>query len=332
MVQDKIAFEKAIHILGTHTQRNIAKASVHVLVTLIFLWSGIIASHYCYHHFAWGLIISVPITIVFMCRSYVMEHDCGHGSMFSSKASNFIIGNLMGFGILIPYSLWKYIHDSHHMNVGNLDRRAFNPEIWTITLHEYQTASMFKKIAYRFMRSKFTRFLLAPTINMGIVFRIVNKRFNWKANVSIIIHDVLYGFAIYYFILEFSLVEFLFIFYLPLVFFYFIASFTFYAQHQFEDTYWEKAENWDYHEASFHGATFIDAPKWYCWLTGNVVYHNIHHLMSSIPFYRLNEAQLALGQIIPYKRIPLSEVFQMLSLKLWDESKKKMVPFPKTTN
>jgi omega-6 fatty acid desaturase (delta-12 desaturase) len=119
------------------------------------------------------------------------------------------------------------------------------------------------------------------------------------------------------------------IFYVPLVLFYFVASYTFYAQHQFEETYWENDSEWNYQEASFHGATFIAAPKWYCWLTGNVVYHNIHHLMSGIPFYQLPAAAKALGQTIPYRLIPLSEVWGMLSLKVWDEEQKKLVPIPR---
>jgi fatty acid desaturase len=51
--------------------------------------------------------------------------------------------------------------------------------------------------------------------------------------------------------------------------------------------------------------------------------------MSGIPFYRLDEAQKAFGQTLPFRLIPLSEVWKMLSLKVWDEDQKKLVPIPK---
>lgn len=328
-MQESTQFEQATTILKKFTEKNIPKAHLLFLSTLGFLWGGLYLSHYFYHHFYWGLILSIPICAAFMCRSYVIEHDCGHGSFYRTETGNFIAGNLMGFGILIPYSLWKFIHHSHHLHVGNLDQRGINPEIWTMTVSEYASAPTLKKIAYRFMRSKFTRFTITPTINLGLVFRLIHPKFNWKANLSVIIHDVLYVFIIWKLSTILSWTELIVIFYVPLVLFYFIASYTFYAQHQFEDTYWEKDASWDYQKASFQGATFIAAPAWYRWLTGNVVYHNIHHLMSGIPFYHLPLAAKALGQTIPYRLIPLSEVWDMLDLKIWDEQQKKLVPIPK---
>lgn len=323
-------FEQATEILKPFTAKRIPLAHWHFVSTIIILWSSLWLSHTFFHTFSWGLFLSIPITTMFMCRSYVIEHDCGHGSFYRTEVANSLAGNLMGFGILIPYSLWKYIHHSHHLNVGNLDKRAFNPEIWTMTLTEYQQSSIFKQLGYRFMRSKFTRFTITPTINLGLMFRFVHPRFNWKANVSVIVHDILYIVILWKVHQFMSWKELLVIFYIPLVIFYFVASYTFYAQHQFEDTYWEKDKEWNYQEASFYGSTFIAAPKWYCWLTGNVVFHNIHHLMSGIPFYRLDEAQKAFGQTLPYRLIPLGEVWKMLSLKVWDEDQKKLVPIPKT--
>jgi omega-6 fatty acid desaturase (delta-12 desaturase) len=322
-------FDQAIALLKPFTAKNIHLANWYFFSTLTLLWSSLFLSYYFIQHAPWALILTIPISTIFMCRSYVIEHDCGHGSFYRRETANSIAGNFMGFGILIPYSLWKYIHHSHHMNVGNLDKRSFNPEIWTMTVKEYHQSPAIKQLAYRFMRSKFTRFTLTPTLNLGLMFRFVHPRFNWKANVSVVVHDLLYILILWKLHTFISWSELILIFYTPLVIFYFVASYTFYAQHQFEETYWEKDEQWSYQEASFYGSTFIAAPKWYCWLTGNVVFHNLHHLMSGIPFYRLGEAKESFGQTIPYRLIPLKEVWKMLSLKVWDEQKKKLVPIPK---
>jgi omega-6 fatty acid desaturase (delta-12 desaturase) len=329
MNHSKGNFEQAITILKAFTSKDIARGNKLFLSTLLFLWTSLFLSHYFYDHLRWGLLLTIPISTMFMCRSYVIEHDCGHGSFYRSNTSNFIAGTLMGFGILIPYSLWKFIHHSHHLHVGNLDQRGLNPEIWTMTVQEYESSTLLKRLAYRFMRSKFTRFTIVPSINLGLVFRFMHPKFNWKANVSVLIHDLVYVVLFWKLSSLLSWTELLVIFYLPLVLFYFVASYTFYAQHQFEETYWEHDADWNYQEASFHGATFIAAPSWYCWLTGNVVYHNIHHLMSGIPFYHLPAAAKALGQTIPYRLIPLGEVWRMLSLKVWDEEQKKLVPIPR---
>jgi omega-6 fatty acid desaturase (delta-12 desaturase) len=322
-------FNQAIELLKPFTAKNIRRANWYFFSTIFVFWTSVLLSAYFVVFFPLGLLLSIPITTAFMCRSYVIEHDCGHGSFYRTETANFIAGNLMGFGILIPYSLWKYIHHSHHMHVGNLDKRSFNPEIWTMTLDEYRNSAVMKRLAYRFMRSKFTRFTLTPTINLGLMFRLIHPRFNWKANVSVVLHDLLYAFILWKIHAYFSWTNLFIIFYIPLVIFYFVASYTFYAQHQFEDTYWEKEDLWHYQEASFYGATYIAAPKWYCWLTGNVVFHNIHHLMSGIPFYRLEEAKERFGQTLPFRMIPLSEVWKMLSLKVWDENQKKLVPIPR---
>jgi omega-6 fatty acid desaturase (delta-12 desaturase) len=101
-----------------------------------------------------------------MCRSYVIEHDCGHLTFCKRPKWNDIAGNIIGFAIAIPYSMWKFVHNSHHKNVGNLSMRDFNPEVWTLTIAEYEEASLLKKTMYRFMRSRFNRLVLGPTLNI----------------------------------------------------------------------------------------------------------------------------------------------------------------------
>ena len=108
-------FEQATEILKPFTAKRIPLAHWHFVSTIIILWSSLWLSHTFFQTFSWGLFLSIPITTMFMCRSYVIEHDCGHGSFYRTNVANSLAGNLMGFGILIPYSLWKYIHHSHHL-------------------------------------------------------------------------------------------------------------------------------------------------------------------------------------------------------------------------
>jgi acyl-lipid omega-6 desaturase (Delta-12 desaturase) len=324
--KNEINYRKVIQALKPFTHKDIGKANYQFFITFFMLWINVLLSSYFIDNI-YVLFITIPLTSVFMCRSYVIEHDCGHQSFYHSKIMNDIVGNIMGFGILIPYSMWKFIHNSHHSHVGNLDKRELNPEVWTMTTKEFSKSSIVKKLAYRFMRSKLTRLLIVPTINFGIVFRLIHPKFNVESIISVILHNAIYLLIFIKLISLISFVNFFLIFLLPLIIFYSIASFTFYAQHQFEDTYWEDKENWHYTEAVFNGATCIKAPFFYRWLTGNVTYHNVHHIQPSIPNYNLYEAEKKLRTIMNYKYYNITEIWHFLNLKLWDEEKKKLVSF-----
>lgn len=309
-------------------KRKPVKVGMYLIFTLLGLYGGVFLSLNLLHSHPLILIVTVPMTTIGMCQSYVLLHDCGHKSLFAKPNWNQGVGHIMGFGILIPHSLWQFIHDAHHRNVGNLEQRAFNPEIWTLTKKEYQETGMLKRLAYRFMRSRWTRFTLTPTVNLGLMFRLVSKKFSWAANISVIIHDILYVVLVLILLKYYTGFELIMSIYLPLVLFYFIASYTFYAQHQFENTYWEHEQQWNYQKASFYGASCIEAPLWFRFLTGNVVYHNLHHLQSGIPFYQLHDAHQELKRHYNYQTYGLSEIWDMLDCKLWDEELKKLVPYP----
>ena len=321
-------FDRAQKLLQPFAKKNIPFAVKELLLTLIMVWGSIVLSYYSFIvGQGWVLFISVPITTAFMCRSYVIEHDCGHQSFFRQGKWNDIAGNLVGFGIMIPYSMWKFVHHSHHMNVGNLDRRNFNPEIWTLTIEEYQKASQIKKNIYRMMRSRFVRLFITPTLNYFIGCRLFHPNFSKKAIVSVLVHNVIYTVILWFVISYIGLSITLIIFFLPLVLFFGIAAYTFYGQHQFEETYWRNADEWNWKEATSHGATDLQAPKWFCWLIGNVVYHTAHHIYFTVPFYRLHEAQKVLDKEFNFKKISISQVWQLMGLKLWDQDKQRLVSF-----
>lgn len=324
---NKTNIKNAIKQLKPLGKPNINLSLWQSISTLLFLWTSIFVSYWSYENLPPLLLISFPSTVIFMCRSYALEHDCGHYNLFKSKSMNNLMGTLLGFGVGIPYQMWKFIHNSHHNNIGNLTSRNMNPEVWTMTVVEYQKASTLLKIAYRFIRSKFVRLILTPTINYGIIFRLVHPKYNASATISVLVHDLIYAGLVYLALTEVPFIQLFFIFFLPLIIFYGFAAFTVYIQHQFENTYWEFRKDWDYLEASFFGSTLIDAPKWYKWLTGYIVYHNIHHLVSSIPNYNLEKARKKLEEAIYFPTYSMRQAYDMLNYKVWDEKKKKLVRF-----
>ena len=59
------------------------------------------------------------------------------------------------------------------------------------------------------------------------------------------------------------------------------------VQHNFEHSYANENEDWDYDAAVMHGTSFLVLPRWLNWFTVNIAYHHIHHLSAKIPNYCL---------------------------------------------
>ena len=101
----------------------------------------------------------------------------------------------------------------------------------------------------------------------------------------------------------------------------------FYVQHQFEDTYWERNPDWDFHEAGLEGSSYFDLPRVLHWFTGNIGYHHIHHLSSRIPNYNLRRCLIENEELQKASRLTLRESLRCSRLSLWDESRKRLISF-----
>lgn len=103
----------------------------------------------------------------------------------------------------------------------------------------------------------------------------------------------------------------------------------FYIQHQFEQTYWERDEEWNYVASALLGASFYKLPGILQWFSGNIGYHHIHHLSPRIPNYSLDRAHENSPLIQKWARdIDFAESWRSIRLKVWDESLRLMRGFP----
>jgi len=106
------------------------------------------------------LLLAIP-TAGFMVRTFIIFHDCGHGSFFKSKKANDMLGIFTGLISFTPYYRWRHEHAVHHATAGDLDRRGVG-DVYTMTVKEYLDAPWWKKLGYRLMRNPFNMFVLAP--------------------------------------------------------------------------------------------------------------------------------------------------------------------------
>ncbi|MDZ7708992.1 MAG: fatty acid desaturase [Roseovarius sp.] len=72
-------------------------------------------------------------------RLYVLQHDCGHHSLFATRGINDLAGYLLSVFSLTPYRVMQYNHNLHHAYLGNLDHRE-TTEVHTMTLREWREA------------------------------------------------------------------------------------------------------------------------------------------------------------------------------------------------
>ena len=106
-----------------------------------------------------------------------------------------------------------------------------------------------------------------------------------------------------------------------------IGVWLFYVQHQFEDTFWERGESWNVHEAGLHGSSHYDLPGVLRWFTANIGVHHVHHLCSRIPYYRLPQVLRDHPQLAVVGRLTLLQSLGCVRKVLWDECQHKLVSF-----
>jgi len=269
--------------------------------------------------------LTLPLSILtagFMVRTFIIFHDCGHGSFFKSQTANTWLGRITGLLTFTPYYRWRHDHAIHHATAGDLDRRGTG-DVYTMTVKEYLAAPWWKKFGYRVMRQSIFMFFFGSLIVFVITQRIPSskgKRENasvWWTNLALAVMVIgmclLFGWRAY--VTVQSLVIF------------FGASagiWLFYVQHNFEGTYWERRDKWDFLKASLQGSSFYKLPAVLQWFTGNIGFHHIHHLSPKIPNYKLPKA-FKENPIFHVKPLTLWSSFETLTLRLYDEKTRKLV-------
>ncbi|NKB88842.1 MAG: fatty acid desaturase [Acidobacteria bacterium] len=273
------------------------------------------------------LALSIPAGGL-LVRIFIIFHDCTHGAFFQSKRANGLVGYVTGVLTLTPFDQWRREHAMHHATSGDLDRRHVGGEIWTMTVKEYLAAPKRTRFAYRVYRNPIVMFLIGPIYIFAISHRFGQGSARGRENWNVRYTNLGIAGLIALMVWLIGWVAFLKI-YLPI----FIISgaggvWLFYVQHQFEEVYWERHEQWRYFPAAMHGSSFYRLPRVLQWFTGNIGYHHIHHLSPRIPNYmlqRCHEANPDLCDGVP--AIDLRTSLKSAGYRLWDEKSRKMIGF-----
>ena len=271
------------------------------------------------------LLLALPAAGL-LVRTFIIMHDCGHGSFFKSRRANEIFGWITGVMTLTPFAQWRYDHALHHASSGDLDRRGHG-DIDTITVKEYLAMPFEKRRKYRFVRNPFVMLGLGPIYLMLNQRRLLkNAHLNelqtfsvWSTNIAIA--AIVVGFSLWIGFVPFMSI------YFPAIYIAAAAGIMlFYVQHQFEDTYWHQHANWDYATAAIKGSSYFKMNPVLQWFTGNIGLHHVHHLGPRIPNYNLQRCHDENEMFHDVTVLTVASAIKTMRLKVWDEDAKRLVP------
>jgi len=268
------------------------------------------------------LLLAIP-TAGLMMRTFIIFHDCGHGSFFPSKRANEFWGFITGVLTFTPHKQWWRSHAIHHATAGDLDRRGTG-DVLTLTVEEYRALPWLRKLTYRVMRTPWILF----TVGAPLVF-LVGQRF-WSSEAgreekrSVITTNLTLTALIGGLIWLLGWWNFIKVllpyFWLGTV----IGVWLFYVQHQFEDVYWARHSKWDYLTSALEGASLLKLPVVLEWFSGHIGYHHIHHLAPRIPNYKLKACYLA-NLALQIRPLSPHDLWRSLQISLYDEANQCMV-------
>jgi omega-6 fatty acid desaturase (delta-12 desaturase) len=272
-----------------------------------------------------ALLVAIPAA-GFLVRTFVIFHDCAHGSLLPSKRANAYLGAVLGMMVLVPSQRWRHDHAVHHASSGDLERRGVG-DLPTLTVSEYWAKSPRGRLAYRLFRNPLVMFGFGPIFAMVIGPRIATRAQRPRLRHSVLGTDlallVIAGvlcawIGVGHFLLAWA----------PAALMAGSAGiWLFYVQHQFEDAYWQSSEEWSYAEAALRGSSYLKLPKVLQFFSGNIGLHHVHHLNARIPNYNLQRAHDENDMFHSVPTLTLLDGMRAVRLKLYDEDQQRMVTF-----
>jgi omega-6 fatty acid desaturase (delta-12 desaturase) len=272
------------------------------------------------------LTLAVPAS-GFLVRTFIIFHDCCHGSFLQSKRATDIVGFLTGVLTFTPYDRWRREHSMHHATAGDLDRRDLGGEIWTLTVDEYRAAPLRTRIAYRLYRSPWVMLTVGPSFLFLFKHRFSDRAARRRERLNVYWTNLGSAALVALLIWLMGLRAYLMIQLPIMIFGGAVAVWLFYVQHQYEGVYWDRHDQWDYSMAAIEGSSFYELPRILHWFTGNIGYHHIHHLSPRIPNYFLRKCHEENPALAPTRPLTMLCSLKSLRLRLWDEENRQMVGF-----
>jgi len=267
----------------------------------------------------------------FLVRIFIIQHDCGHGAFFRSRAANDWVGRLCSLATLTPYACWRRQHAAHHANWNNLDRRESGSDIYSscLTVREYRQLTPLRRLLYRLIRHPSIALVALPPLVFLLLYRVpFDTPSHWRRErlsvhaTNLALAVLLVGLGLVVGFGALAMVQ------LPIMFFAAIVGvWLFSVQHRFEAARWFARADWSADGASLRGTSYLRLPAILQWFTGNIGFHHVHHLNPKIPNYRLAACHAASPDLQHAPTLTLLGALKGSGWWLWDDVQGRMVRF-----
>jgi acyl-lipid omega-6 desaturase (Delta-12 desaturase) len=312
--------------LAPYTQPHLGRSLLD-LATSVVPYLALSVLMYLALDVSYLLVLAIAVPAAgFLVRTYILFHDCTHGSLFPSKRANAWVGRVLGLMVFSPFESWRHSHAVHHASAGDLDRRGVG-DVPTMTVAEYHSSSWQKRLGYRLFRNPLVMFGIGPIYAMVVQPRLVSRTARPRLRRSVIVTNVVLVVLVGALCWLIGWRQYLLVQAPTALLAGAVGVWLFYVQHQFEDTYWQSNEGWSYADAALRGSSYLKLPKVLQFFTGNIGLHHVHHLSTRIPNYRLQRAhdENAIFHKVP--TLTLLDGLRAVRFKLWDERRERLVTF-----
>jgi omega-6 fatty acid desaturase (delta-12 desaturase) len=303
--------------VAPYEQASIRAATVGVLTSVVPYLAISVAMYLLLSVSVWlTLLLAIPAA-GFLLRTFIVFHDCTHGSYLPTKRGNRRLGRITGLLVFQPYANWGHNHAVHHGTAGDLDRRGHG-DIATLTVAEYEARPWRGRLSYRLFRNPAVMLVVGPVWAMIIGPRLWDKSMRPRQVHSVWMTDIALVILVGAIVALVGPLAWLLVQMSTWVLAGAAGVFLFYVQHQFEDAYWETGESWDYADAALKGSSYLKLPRIAQFFTGNIGFHHVHHLSARIPNYNLQRAHEEIRIFDDVPILTFADGVRSLRLKLID--------------
>jgi acyl-lipid omega-6 desaturase (Delta-12 desaturase) len=271
------------------------------------------------------LLLAVP-TAGFLTRTFLVMHDCAHGSFLESRQANQWLGLLTGLITLQTFHCWRHDHIRHHAAGGDLAADGTG-DVEILTVEDFQALPPRGRLVYRLRREPLVVFGIGAVYANVIKPRIVLRsdppslrRAKIATDLALAAMLAALGWIVGW--RELLLVA------LPV---FWLASgfgvWLIWVQHRFEDALWQSSPDWDWETAALAGSSHFKLPRVLQFFSLNIGLHHVHHLNPRIPNYNLSRANDENEFLRTVPTVSLLDGIKAVRLSLYDVKRGRLVTF-----
>jgi len=277
-----------------------------------------------------ALALAVP-TAGFLTRTFLVMHDCAHGSFLPSRRANQWLGVFTGLITLQTFHCWRHDHIRHHAAGGDLAADGTG-DVEILTVEDFRALPRRGRLAYRLRRDPLVVFgigaLYANVIKPRIVLRLdppALRRAKLATDLALAAvlaaavwlvswrHLVLVGLPVFWLASGFGV-------------------WLIWVQHRFEGALWQSSPDWDWETAALAGSSHFKLPRVLQFFSLNIGLHHVHHLNPRIPNYNLSQANHENEFLRAVPTVSLLDGIKAVRLSLYDVDRRRLVSFAEARN